>query len=172
MTRSSVGIGRFTFLELLALVVVIVVMAGMIWPVTCRSREPARRVNCAGNLKQIGLSMLMYSGDHDGYFPTTVPGGQEGELAFNFYPLIAPIEAEDGRIITYLNDGKVFNCPSRTNPAAGAVRSAYVYMASGIKDENSEATEVSIARDESGNHPGDEWRNYLFVDGHVEGIRP
>tara|TARA_B100000609_G_scaffold178056_1_gene156984 strand:- start:226 stop:702 length:477 start_codon:yes stop_codon:yes gene_type:complete len=153
----------FTFYELLLTIAVVVIIMAVLPVIEKIVHKPKPRGRCTGNLKQIGLSMLMYSGDNDGYFPTIVPGAQSGPDAFNFIPLVTG---------HYIGDGRVFNCPSRSLPATGAFRSAYAYMGSGIKDNNDNATEVSIARDESGNHPGDEWRNYLFVDGHVEGIRP
>ncbi len=147
----------FTLVELMLTIVVVVILAGFIPVFQAANSRP---VHCSDNLKQIALSMLMYSGDHDSYFPVSVPGGQTGPESFDFTPLVET---------KYIHDGLVFNCGFRSVPAAGAIRSAYVYMASGIMDDNSRATEVSIARDESGNHPDDEWRNYLFVDGHVSG---
>jgi prepilin-type processing-associated H-X9-DG protein len=49
---------------------------------------------------------------------------------------------------------------------------AYRYIGSGLKDDNKTATAVSLAYDQSGNHPNNEWCNALFVDGHVEGAKP
>lgn len=40
-------------------------------PALARAREQAKRVVCATNLKQIGLTMMIYADDYDNKFPTS-----------------------------------------------------------------------------------------------------
>jgi len=42
----------------------------------------AKRINCANNLKQIGLAFRLWSGDNDDKYPFNVPGANGGTLEF------------------------------------------------------------------------------------------
>jgi len=143
----------------IVVVVVIIMLAAILVPVLGKAREKARRVNCAGNLKCMGLSLLMYSGDNGGYFPNTVARGvnQFGNVSSEGY-------------IT--SDGKIWACPSAAIQRTTIRNSNYIYIGSGIKDDNDMATGVTVSHDASGNHPGNAWMNAMFIDGHVEGSRP
>jgi prepilin-type N-terminal cleavage/methylation domain-containing protein/prepilin-type processing-associated H-X9-DG protein len=60
----------FTLIELLVVIAIISILAGMLLPGLARAREAARRISCASNLRQLGLTFKMYSGEHGGTYPT------------------------------------------------------------------------------------------------------
>ena len=63
------GAGAFTLVELLVVMAIISVLAGILFPVYARSREKARQTACVSNLTQIGMALLVYAGDWDGALP-------------------------------------------------------------------------------------------------------
>ena len=60
---------NYTLIELLTVVFIIAVLAGLIMPVTSLVRGKARRTACASNLKQVGALCMQFSNDRDGQIP-------------------------------------------------------------------------------------------------------
>jgi prepilin-type N-terminal cleavage/methylation domain-containing protein/prepilin-type processing-associated H-X9-DG protein len=58
----------FTLIELLVVIAIIGILAGLTLPALGRAKESGKRIFCLNNMRQLGLSMLMYVDDNDGYY--------------------------------------------------------------------------------------------------------
>jgi prepilin-type N-terminal cleavage/methylation domain-containing protein len=62
----------FTLVELLVVIVVIAILAGLLLPVLSKARSSATLAKCRNNIRQMGLALTMYVGDHAIYPPSLV----------------------------------------------------------------------------------------------------
>lgn len=108
--RSAVLFGKkriekFTLIELLIVIAILAILAGLLLPSLQSAREKAQSSLCQGNQKQLGLAFSLYSGDSDDYFiPSNTADGNKGHWPAFFV---------NGGYLTW----KVLFCPSRPNLA-------------------------------------------------------
>lgn len=96
----------FTLIELLVVIAIIAILAAILFPVFAQAREKARAVSCLSNVKQLGLSLMMYVQDADETFPTSWAKGFLGDANFFVQP--------------YMKSTKILLCPSKTVSTSAA----------------------------------------------------
>ena len=101
-TRTDTKLG-FTLVEILVVLAIVVVLAGLLLTVFSRARENGRRSSCQNNLRQIGLAIRQYVGDNDGVYPAAFEGSSTQQGLF-WVQMVAP----------YAKNPKIFVCPSQT----------------------------------------------------------
>ena len=100
----------FTLIELLVVIAIIAILAAILFPVFAQAREKARIATCTSNLKQFGLSILMYAQDYDETMP----------IGFKAGWLIGPLTSQlsgfpergvHAEIAPYVKNHGIFHCP-------------------------------------------------------------
>ena len=59
----------FTLIELLVVIAIIAILAALLLPALSAAKARAQRAACLNNLKQFGVAMLVYAGDHGDRIP-------------------------------------------------------------------------------------------------------
>jgi prepilin-type N-terminal cleavage/methylation domain-containing protein/prepilin-type processing-associated H-X9-DG protein len=98
-SRTSRG---FTLIELLVVIAIIAILAAILFPVFAQAREQARKVDCASNLRNLNMGMMMYVQDHEEQFPPKLAGTN------------TPVDHWIDMIQPYVKNRKIAKCANYT----------------------------------------------------------
>jgi prepilin-type N-terminal cleavage/methylation domain-containing protein/prepilin-type processing-associated H-X9-DG protein len=124
---AALGWRGFTLVELLVVIGVLALLAGLLFPVLSEARHAARRSGCVSNLKQLGVAFALYASDYDEMLPEA-GGSRESVAAWIDYD--SPDQR--GGIYPYVRQfsqsgASVYRCPSGQPDTSGyqSVSSTY-----------------------------------------------
>lgn len=119
----------FTLIELLVVIAIIALLIGLLLPSLKRSMELAKATACKSNIRQLGLALLQYRLENDGWLPQSPTvstssmsnGRRERPLREPWFGQLYP---------TYLTDAMALRCPKdpyghRVNELEGRLQDPY-----------------------------------------------
>src|SRR2546421_4230528 len=111
MTSRVSGRRGFTLIELLVVIAIIGVLIGLLLPAVQKVREAAYRMQCANNLKQIGIACHTFADANDGAMPPVSMGSTYATWAVYILPYI-----EQGNLAKLWNMQQRYHTQMSVNP--------------------------------------------------------
>jgi len=187
-----------TILELLLASAIIAIVIALIATVGGRMREGAQQIKCVSNLRQIGIAMNAYAGEHQQLYPPAYDATATPPILATWMIAIAPYAgyAENAMGSAPLPRAVgIFSCPCLPAAETNARRAGYFYSNNVINGnillrrkrlslagntflvvEGNPANSEALAKDSFIAAPpqrhASKSANFLMTDGSVEALSP
>lgn len=148
---------EFTLIELLIVVAIIAILAGLLLPALNLAKEKARAIKCVNNLKQCNLAIISYGHDYKEISPLTYKLGT-ADNNWNWFTTmcIFPYGRGPGKppfVAKYLTNPDAAYCPSSSPASLKEFQRPFTYEGGGGDNPQTYGVYLSYA---TNLHTGDE----------------
>ena len=132
------GAAAFTLIELLLVVAIIAILAGLLLPALSLAKSKGQRTACLSNLRQSALSVQLYHADNDGKLVPNHPLALGTNLCWVPGDMRSPLESTNqalirqGRLFPYANQVGLYRCPADLSRSSGEPRTRSYAMNSWV----------------------------------------
>lgn len=165
----------FTLVELLVVIGIIGLLAGLLLPALSRAKESGRSTACLSNLHQIGLALQLYVQDNQNTLPTMHDWSTNLVSNTNGLPINLALS-------NYIGSSNVFRCPSERGRLYELTGSSYSWNsllngqdADHLRVFNMpfDPHQIPVVYDKEKFHivrGNTRAVNYLYADGHIKNL--
>lgn len=167
----------FTLVELLVVISIIGILAGLLLPALGRAKETARATVCLSNLRQIGVSLQIYVQENDNRLPV-----MRDQLAGTKPPTTNALPGPEVVLKRELGNTDVLRCLSDRQRLFEETGSSYAWnsLLNGQRDDqltvfgmHFDPHATPVFYDKEGFHAARgpaKAVNYLYADGHIRNL--
>ncbi|PYK97688.1 MAG: hypothetical protein DME19_15420 [Verrucomicrobia bacterium] len=168
----------FTLVELLVVLAILGVLAGLLLPAFSKAKEAGRAAACLSNLRQIGIALQLYTQDNNNRLPVM----RDRLFETNAPPSTNVLPGVDVVLSNYLGAVQVLRCPSDRKQIFEQTGSSYAWnsLLNGQDAEHLKVLnmdfdphQIPVMFDKETFHNARGAKkgvNYLYADGHIKNL--
>ena len=108
---------RFTLIELLVVIAIIAILAAILLPALSSARNAAQKASCMSNLKQVGISLAGYEGEHGrlpvAFFLADDTSARRWHPNYSWYSLLYAVNPKKNKLLQSIyGDWMHLKCPA------------------------------------------------------------